>query len=77
MEALFNGEIVVPHFIGDSLLSYDIAVIQWIMLYHKNHMTTSVITLWHAHLTSLTTSMSIMRFGNEIMFNLKVIKSKI
>ena len=27
-------------------LSYDVAVIQWIAVFHKNRMTTQVITLW-------------------------------
>ena len=38
-------------------------------------MTTRVITLWHVHVSSLTTSVLIMRFLAEIMFILKVIKS--
>ena len=32
-------------------LSYDTAVIQWIPLCHKNHMTTRVITLWRIYVT--------------------------
>ena len=56
-------------------LSYDVAVIQWIMSCHKNHMTTRVITLWLVIVTSLTMSMSMMCFLAEIMFVLKVIKS--
>ena len=38
-------------------------------------MTTSVITLWRENLSSLTTSMSAMRFLVEIMLILKAIKS--
>ena len=38
-------------------------------------MTTRVITLWQGDVTSLTTSMSTMRFLIEIMFSLKAIKS--
>ena len=56
------------------LLSYDVAVIQWITSCHKNRMTTLVITLWRERVTSLTTFMSTMRFLNEIMFNLKTLK---
>ena len=51
------------------------AVIQWITSCHQNHMTTRVITLWRVHVTSLTTSVSTMRFLNEIIFVLKAIKS--
>ena len=43
-------------------LAYDVAVIQWITSCHKNRMTTRVITLWRIDVTSLTTSMSTMRF---------------
>ena len=56
-------------------LSYDVAVIQWITSYHKNHMTTRVITLWRANVTSLTTSVSTMRFLIEIKLALNAIKS--
>ena len=41
----------------------------------KNRMTTCVITLWRENVTSLTTSVSTMRFLIEIMFILKAIKS--
>ena len=58
----------------DLNLSYDVAVIQWITSYHKNHITTRVITLWRKRVTSLTTSMSTMRFLIEIIFILKAIK---
>ena len=58
-----------------SYLSYDVAVILWITSCHKNHMNTRVITLWRVDVTSLTTSMSTMRFRIEIMFILKAIKS--
>ena len=56
-------------------LSYDVAVIQWITSCNKNHMTTRVITLWRVNVTSLTTSVSTMRFVAEIMFFLRAIKS--
>ena len=55
----------------DFLLSYDVAVIQWITSCHENRMTTRVITLWRVHVTSLTTSVS------TILFILKVIKSRL
>ena len=55
--------------------SHDVAVIQWIMSCHKNRMTTRVITLWLVYVTSLTTSVSTMRFHIEPMFILKAIKS--
>ena len=38
-------------------------------------MTTRVITLWRVDVTSLTTSVSTMRFLPEILFILKAIKS--
>ena len=38
-------------------------------------MTTRVMTLWRVHVTSLTTSVSKMRFLIEIMFILKAIKN--
>ena len=56
-------------------LSYDLAVIQWITSCHKNRMTTCVITLWRTNVTSLTTSVSTMRFPLEILSILKAIKS--
>ena len=56
-------------------LSYDIAVFQWLMSYHKYPMTAHVITLWHKHATSLTMSVSAMSFLIEIVFILKEIKS--
>ena len=56
-------------------LSYDVAVIQWITSCHKNRMTTCVITLWRVDVTSMTTSLSAMRFLLEILPNLKAIKS--
>ena len=49
--------------VSKSYLSYDVAVIPWITLCHKNRMTTRVITLWRAHVTSLTTSVSTMRIS--------------
>ena len=60
---------------GNVYLSYDVVVIQWIMSYHINCMTTRVITHWRERVTSMTTSMSTMRFRYEIMFILKAIKS--
>ena len=59
----------------DKTLSYDVAVIQWITSCHKNHMTTRVITFWRVDVTSLTTSVSTMRFLLEILSTLKAIKS--
>ena len=43
-------------------LRLHIAVIQWITSCHKNRMATSVITHWREHVTSLTTSVSTIRF---------------
>ena len=57
------------------LLSYDVAVIQSITACHKNGMTTRVITLWRVDVTSLTTSISAMRFLLEILPILKAMKS--
>ena len=54
-------------------LSYDVAVIQWIMPCHKNRKATRVITLWRV--TSLTTSMSTVYFLLEILSILKATKS--
>ena len=56
-------------------ISYDVAVIQWITSCHKNHMTTRVITLWRVDVTSLTASVSTMRFLLEVLPILKAIKS--
>ena len=56
-------------------MSYDVAVIQWITSCHKNRMTTRVILLLRVHVTSLTTSVSTMRFLLEILSILKAIKS--
>ena len=56
-------------------LSYEIAVIQWIMLCHKNGLITCVITFWRIHATSLEMSVTTIHFLIEIMFILKVIKS--
>ena len=55
-------------------LSYDVAVIQWIMSCHKNRMTTRVITLWRVDVKSLTTSVSTMHFLIKILSILKAIK---
>ena len=57
------------------ILSYDVAVIQWITSRHKNRRTICVITLWHVSVTSLTMSVSTMHFLIEIMFILKAEKS--
>ena len=51
---LFLGVPILKHF--RVLLSHDVAVIQWIKLYHKNRMTICVITLWGIHEGSLTMS---------------------
>ena len=58
-----------------SFLSYDVSIIQWITLCHKNHTTTSVIILWRVDVTSLTTSVSTVRFRIEILSILKAIRS--
>ena len=50
------------------ILSYDIAVIQWITSCHKNRMSTRVITLWRIYVKPLTTSVSTMHLIIEIMF---------
>ena len=47
---------------------HDVDVIQRIASCYKNRMVTGVITLWRAYVTSLTTSVSTMRFLIEIMF---------
>ena len=52
-------------------LSYDVAVIQGVTSCHKNRMTTRVITLLCVGVTSLTTSVSTMRFLIKILFILK------
>ena len=47
------------------LLSYNVAVFQWITSCHKTHMTTRVITLWHVHMST----MHYVHFeGNKITF---------
>ena len=56
-------------------LSYDVTVIWWIKPCHKNRMTTRVITFWRVHISSLTTSISTIRFLSEIILSLKAIKS--
>ena len=58
-----------------SYLSYDVALIPWITSYHKNRMTTRVITFWRLDVTSLTTSVSTMRFLLEILPILTAMKS--
>ena len=69
----YSGLILTVH--SPVFLSYDVAVIQWIASCHKNRMTTRVITLWRVDVTSLTTSMSTMRFRLEMLPILKAIKS--
>ena len=59
----------------DLILSYDVAVIQWITSCHKSGMTTRGIMPWRVDVTSLTTSVSTMRFLAEIKFILVAIKS--
>ena len=49
-------------------LSNAAVVIQWITTCHKNRV---VKTLWRVHITSLTTSMSTVRFLIDIMLILK------
>ena len=56
-------------------LSYDVSVFHWTTPCHKNHMTTRVITLWRVCVTSLTTTVSTMRFYIELVFILKAINS--
>ena len=63
------------HIIANIYVSYDVAVIQWITLCLKNRMTTRVITLWRVDVTSLTTSVSTMRFLLEILSIFKAIIS--
>ena len=58
-------------------LSNEVTVFKWITSCHKNRKTTRVMTLCHVHVTSLITSVSAMRFLNEIMFILKTVKSQI
>ena len=49
------------------ILIYNVAGIQWIPSCHKNRMITPVITFWRVDVTSMTTSVSTMRFLLEIM----------
>ena len=60
----------------NNVLSYEVTVIQWITPCHKSRMTTCVLTLWRVHVTSLTTSVSTMRFHIELIFILMAIKSR-
>ena len=57
------------------ILSYDVTVIPRITSYHKNRMTTRVITFWCVDITSLTTSVLTMRVLHEILLILTAIKS--
>ena len=52
-------------------LSNDVALIQWITSCHKNRMNLRVTTLWHVHVTPLTTPVPTVRFLNKIMLVLK------
>ena len=63
--------------LNNNIYHNDVAVIQWIMSCHKNLMTTRVITLWRVDVTSLTMSMSTVRFPPEILSILKAIKSSV
>ena len=56
-------------------LSDDVTVIQWVTSCHKNRMIKRVIKFWRVDVTSLTTSVSPMRFLREILSILKAIKS--
>ena len=58
-----------------TVLSHDVAAIHWITSFHKNRMTTRVITLWRVDVTSLTTSVSTTRFLLEILSIFTAIKS--
>ena len=68
-------KLVHPSVLVYAYLLYEVVVIQWITSCHKNRMTTCVITFWHVHVTSLTTSLSTKRFLIEIMLTLKVLIS--
>ena len=57
--------------ISNQSLSNNIAVIQWITSCHKNR----TATLWREHVTSLTSSISTMRFEIDTIFIFKVKKS--
>lgn len=52
---------------------YKAAVIQWIILRLKNHMTTGVITLWHVHITSLIPWLSTVRLFKYTGMHYRVI----
>ena len=57
------------------LLSYDVAVFQWITSCHKNRMTTRVLTLLREYVTSLVTSVITMLIFIGNMSTFKAIKS--
>ena len=57
------------------ILSYDVAVFQWITSCHKNRMTTRVLTLLREYVTSLTTSVTTMLIFIGNMSTFKAIKS--
>ena len=61
--------------VSKTILSYDVAVIQWINSCHENRMTTRVITFWRVDVKALTMSVKTMRFLFEILPSLKAIKS--
>ena len=57
LKLLFEFDVVT---FAQEILSYDVAVFQWITSCHKNRMTTRVITLLREYVTSLTTSVTTM-----------------
>ena len=53
----------------EAILSYGVAIFLTIMSCYKKHMTAHEITLWRVHVTSLTMSVSTMRFhSNNVHF---------
>ena len=59
---------------SNNLIYHDIAVIQWIISCHKNYVTTCVKPLWPVHIMLLTTSVSTMRYFDEIMIIVTAMK---
>ena len=57
LKLLFEFDVVT---FAQEILSYDVAVFQWMTSCHKNRMTTRVITLLREYVTSLTTSVTTM-----------------
>ena len=74
MSSKISNTVYKTSYMLDKGFSYDVADIQWITSCQKNRMTTRVTTLWRVNVTSLTTSVSAMRFLFEIVFILKAIK---